>query len=185
MEDVIQTVKARMQEAVAWVNGNCESNDFAKSLKSYLEKKGALTVGQAMAALRSVDRAKLAENAPEVSTSAFERLFETAKSNGLKRPKLTIGDFRFSPAPDNGANAGAIYVKQEGVYLGKMMRGRFMAAVAGDHINSILRIANDPLGAAVAHGKLTGHCAVCSRLLSDPDSVERGIGPVCATKFGW
>lgn len=29
-------------------------------------------------------------------------------------------------------------------------------------------------------GKLTGICAMCRRVLSDPESIARGIGPVCA-----
>jgi Family of unknown function (DUF6011) len=28
-------------------------------------------------------------------------------------------------------------------------------------------------------------CAVCNRELSDPVSVEAGIGPICAERFGW
>lgn len=36
---------------------------------------------------------------------------------------------------------------------------------------------------AKAYGKAYGVCAKCGALLSDPDSVEAGIGPVCATKF--
>jgi hypothetical protein len=42
----------------------------------------------------------------------------------------------------------------------------------------------DPLGAAMKYGKLAGRCCSCGRDLTDPESIERGIGPVCATKFG-
>lgn len=31
-------------------------------------------------------------------------------------------------------------------------------------------------------GMQTGTCCVCARLLTDPSSVEAGIGPVCITK---
>jgi hypothetical protein len=41
----------------------------------------------------------------------------------------------------------------------------------------------DPLGAAMKYGKLAGRCCSCGRDLTDPESIERGIGPVCATKF--
>jgi hypothetical protein len=37
----------------------------------------------------------------------------------------------------------------------------------------------------VAYGKKFGRCAVCMRELSDPESIERGIGPVCAERMGW
>lgn len=36
---------------------------------------------------------------------------------------------------------------------------------------------------AAKFGHATGVCAICSRDLSDPVSVERGIGPVCAKRF--
>ena len=34
-------------------------------------------------------------------------------------------------------------------------------------------------------GKLYGSCAICGRKLRNPDSIKRGIGPVCAGKEGW
>lgn len=36
---------------------------------------------------------------------------------------------------------------------------------------------------AKAMGTRLGVCVVCGRTLTDPDSVERGIGPVCAGKL--
>jgi len=41
----------------------------------------------------------------------------------------------------------------------------------------------DPLAAAVKYGKLSGRCCSCGRDLTDPVSIEAGIGPVCARKF--
>jgi len=41
----------------------------------------------------------------------------------------------------------------------------------------------DPLGAAVKYGKLSGTCCSCGRDLTDPASIEAGIGPICAQKF--
>lgn len=32
-------------------------------------------------------------------------------------------------------------------------------------------------------GRMTGTCCVCARRLDNPESVEAGIGPVCASKF--
>lgn len=32
-------------------------------------------------------------------------------------------------------------------------------------------------------GRATGRCCVCSRLLTDPESIEAGIGPICASRF--
>jgi hypothetical protein len=35
---------------------------------------------------------------------------------------------------------------------------------------------------ARAFGELTGHCCVCGKLLTDPESIRNGIGPVCSDK---
>lgn len=38
---------------------------------------------------------------------------------------------------------------------------------------------------ASAFGHLYGRCMVCSRKLTDEESIEAGIGPVCASRQGW
>ena len=38
---------------------------------------------------------------------------------------------------------------------------------------------------AARFGLLTGVCACCGRTLTDPESIARGIGPVCARNRGW
>lgn len=35
-----------------------------------------------------------------------------------------------------------------------------------------------------AFGLRTGMCAICGRTLTDPESVQKGIGPVCEGKYG-
>lgn len=37
---------------------------------------------------------------------------------------------------------------------------------------------------AQAIGKLWGFCCICGRMLTNPESIENGIGPICAEKFG-
>lgn len=34
---------------------------------------------------------------------------------------------------------------------------------------------------AVQAGRMTGVCVICGATLADPESIERGMGPVCAT----
>lgn len=36
---------------------------------------------------------------------------------------------------------------------------------------------------AAEFGKATGRCARCAAVLTDEESISRGVGPVCATKF--
>lgn len=161
--------------------------DFAISLRTQVARKGYLSPAQLAAATKCmVKAAQRDRNArTEVDAGELERVFAIARSKGFKRVGVKVGPFRFSPAPEQGANPGAVYTKKDGEYLGKMLNGRFFGNASDQDLADIVRIAADPLGSAIAHGKMTGECAVCSRTLSDPVSIERGIGPVCADKFGW
>lgn len=190
MSDNLNAVRTAEPEVMAWIEAKlAKGNDFAASLHSFASRKGYLSPGQISAVLNGIKReaemVELAKNAPSVDTTRLEAVFAVATGKGLKKPALTIGDLRFNPAPETGANPGAIYVKQDGTYMGKMLRGQFITRTTGEFVSKVLAIAGDPEGEAIKHGKLTGRCAVCSRKLSDPESVDRGIGPVCAEKFGW
>jgi hypothetical protein len=35
------------------------------------------------------------------------------------------------------------------------------------------------------YGHAIGRCGMCSKTLTDPESISKGIGPVCAAKVGW
>lgn len=53
-----------------------------------------------------------------------------------------------------------------------------------DDVRDLLQELNaDPLAAARKYGKLSGRCCSCGADLVDPESIERGQGPVCAGKF--
>jgi hypothetical protein len=39
------------------------------------------------------------------------------------------------------------------------------------------------LDKAKEHGHKTGRCAICGAVLTNPDSIEAGIGPICASRF--
>lgn len=44
-------------------------------------------------------------------------------------------------------------------------------------------ILQDPKASAVAYATEHGRCAVCNAHLSDPESIARSMGPVCAKRF--
>ena len=48
----------------------------------------------------------------------------------------------------------------------------------------LTKIAADPAGEARLYGMRTGTCACCGRELTDPNSIEAGIGPICAENWG-
>lgn len=85
-----------------------------------------------------------------------------------------------------GANAGGIYITADHDYLGKITAAGALALRndAPDWVEAaIIDAQNDPLAAAAAYGHETGSCSVCGRLLTDPKSIELGIGPICADRM--
>lgn len=176
-----------------WMRNCAPTFEFANSLLTQFTRKGYLSDAQIAAAQRCVDKFNAAvsrrENAPEASLKPLEDAFNHALSLGARRAAMVVGNLRFSLAGAQSANPGAIYAKERdsGLYLGKFAQGRFFRArdCSDAHQDLLLDIAKDPLTKAIEHGRMTGECALCARELTDPESIDRGIGPVCAKKFGW
>lgn len=178
-----------------WLHDNADRSNFAASLLESVAKWGALTANQ-MAAVqriiaeqpkREAERAERAANAPVVTVEAIERAFSSAQDKGIKRPKMRLAGFKFSLAPATGRNAGAIYVTEGEEYLGKIAGGRFfgVATCTADKTDQVVSLASNPHEAAVAYGRRTGSCAICARELTNHASIDLGIGPICAAKYGW
>lgn len=184
-----------------WIAAKSDRFDFARAMADQLTKRGEFSAGQ-LAAIerlaaadaardiaRTAERAAVQAAAPACSVAAIETAFAAARADGIKRPLLRLAGFRFSPAPDTGRNAGAIYVKATagGAYLGKIAGGKFVKGFECDTPTAaeVVAVATDPEAAAVAYGKRFGRCACCGAELSNPESVARGIGPICAGRFGW
>ena len=127
--------------------------------------------------------------------SQFEALFnafETAKGKGAKRLTLRFEGVSIKPNRDNTVlwvtsqsetEMGEYGLKPK--YLGKVTPAGCDSRLGDDVKAIIMGAANDPLSAAIKYGKVSGSCSCCGRELTDPKSIEAGIGPICATKFGW
>lgn len=173
--------------------------EFAASMIEALLKYGHLTEKQEAAvrnataksiareAQWAADRAARDANAAVVEIDRIAAAFASAKAAGLAWPKLRLADFTFSPAGESSKNAGSIYVKQDDLYLGKVTDGRFTRSrdCTDAQEAAIVAACADPHAAAVAYGKETGVCACCGRKLTNAESVELGIGPICRDKWGW
>ena len=133
--------------------------------------------------------AAIAASAPAVNSAPLLAAFRRAATSGLRRPRLTFGAFVVKLAPDNGRNPGALYVTQPrgGEYLGKIVDGRFLRAGActDEAQAEVVRLIDDPKSAIEAYGMRTGQCAICGLELTNSESIERGIGPICAEKWGF
>jgi len=175
-----------------WLAAKKDSFEFAGSLFRAILKYGSLTEKQLAAAIRCMekDSPKVKEVAkavaPDVATDKLMAAFNAASASGLKRPKLRFEGFEATLAPKSGKNPGAVYVKNGVTYLGKVQDGKFFAArdCMTDVAEAVSEAMGDPLAAAIAYGKAHGACSCCGRLLTDPVSVSRGIGPICAERFG-
>lgn len=192
-------IETSREALIETLKGMVNWNEFAESLVTQFKRKGALTDRQWDAAMRMV--AKVQETAArketlksEVAIDRIKGVLDTAVARKLKTPQFHAAGLSFSLARASSFNAGAVYVKEGDTYLGKIKSGTFQpsAAATRQTLDAILRVAADPLGEAVKHGHLTGRCSCCNRKLTDDttkgkdgkSSVERGIGPVCAVKYG-
>lgn len=82
----------------------------------------------------------------------------------------------------HAAVEGVVGKIENGVLV--LFHGRIAGRITAQELrDALLQIEADPEAAAVLHGKASGRCAVCSRDLTDPESIARGIGPICAEKF--
>lgn len=179
-----------------WVQKNASKQEpfaFAVAMRDAVKKYGTLTDNQLAAirkcimreTARTEERVQRESNAKEIDASALEAAFAKA-SESLQWPKFSCGPFRVSKASAESKNAGSLYVKGNGgVYLGKISSGKFFPSreCTADLESEFRTLAADPKQAAIAHGKLTGSCACCGRALTNKESIELGIGPICASKW--
>jgi len=172
------------------------NNSFMNSLLMQFRKKGDLSQRQWEALnnnrQRALNNKAQEKDAPQVDLSKIKEMFETAMGNGLKRPTLRVDNLIISRAPDSGVNAGALYVKVkqsgENAYAGKLKDGKWFPirdfAKDENIIKTLQELAKDPQGVASTHGRKTGSCSMCGRELTDPKSIELGIGPICIENWG-
>lgn len=190
-----EAFKAANASAYAWMVKASERGDsFATSLLDGFTTYGGLTEKQlnavnnaiARSATRQQERVEVAPTLGEGALKLVESL-QNASARGLGRPKMRTEHFDFALAPKAGNNAGFVYVKstETGDYLGKIApTGKFMGfRCSPEMMATLAEVCQDPLGAAVKFGRLTGSCSCCGRKLDNKLSVELGIGPVCRDKY--
>ena len=128
-------------------------------------------------------------------TSQFEALFnafEAAKGKGAKRLTLRFEGVNVKPNRD----LSALWVTSQtefeqgdyGMqpkYLGKVTRTSIDSKFSDTVRETILTASRDPLTAAIKYGKVSGSCSCCGKELTVKESIDRGIGPICAKKFNW
>ncbi len=181
---------------IAYMGHRAQHSSFYAGLQEQFNAGGKLSerqiemirkdMAEAPARIAAAKAKREADRTGDCDLTQIEKLFDTARSNGLKKLKFRTPDADIKPAPDHGVNAGWLYVTKGELYLGKLKAGKFVASRDAPEgtLAKLQELAKDPLAVGIAYGKQTGNCCCCGRELSDPVSVERGIGPICETKWG-
>lgn len=192
----LKAFKETHKDLYAFLINARDWNDFAASLCAQIGDHRPLSEKQIAAAERMM--AKVAANrkareaakaaAPVIDLTKIMELVNTALESGYRTPRLRIHQLVISRAPDNGRNAGHLYVKRDGEYAGKITpEGKWLPVNrndSSDTLELLQSLAADPRKALTEHGKKTGECACCGRTLTNGQSIELGIGPICADRWG-
>lgn len=190
----------------AWISQKASTFDFADKMGQAVEKYGSLTDGQMEAVrrcmvrdrpivdhgARETDAFNAVSRAEAVDASKIVEAIRLGKESGLIWITLRFDGIVIKEAKKY---PGVLYVvhssktDQAGkkLYLGKIAEGKFFPARActPEDQARIILIASDPASAAKVYGNKTNRCCVCDRALTNKQSVEEGIGPICAGRVGF
>lgn len=132
--------------------------------------------------------------------SELPRLAETflSAAASLKWPKLRLTTSAdrsvvLSLCGPNSRTPGHINVTDGGSYGSNIYYGRIspegraeLRTTATPDVWAVLAAYNaDPLAEGKVQGLRTGRCMCCGRELTNPESVELGIGPICRDNWGY
>lgn len=171
----IDKFKVARPDLAAWLAAN--TSDFALSLRDTVADYGNLSVGQEAAIRRNLP------SSAEAPRPSFPKIEAMVRNENLK---LHLGNCKVT-AFRNGA-VGVVSTTFGKAQYGIIEHGgalkRFGAMT--DAIFATLQdVEARGLQAVKEIGVATGRCCVCARTLTDPTSIEQGIGPICATRVSW
>jgi hypothetical protein len=192
----ICNTRVAIGDRINWERGKASTHaDAALCAKAKLAQLNADALARATGSVsvRVTDGPVAVTSRPSVSLNGLLDFLRAAKEgrNGgkpLKFPKVAFaapgnGEVVISLAGDTGRNPGALYVKLNGEYAGKVTADG--VAYGLDALLPTLRaIEADPAGAGAAYGALRGHCSFCQTKLDDEGSLAVGYGPTCAKNYG-
>lgn len=203
-------VVADHQAELKWLDATLARRDrlpegYALMLADFrnrLLRGNALTDGQMAVVAKGMARSaqwaaervqKQAEQAVALDVTAIRTVLQSRK-------KVMVALFTFSMAPAHGNNPGAIYVKDNGQYVGKIPAGASTFAPGRDfdqsRLPALVEAMSDPAKAVKADAArrakalledptMSIPCGCCGLTLTNPESIARGIGPICAGKWGF
>lgn len=178
---------AALKAALPYLQGRDTS--FATSLLSGFEQYGRFTDRQRPYVERLVQSVAAPAPAPApVPAPAITLPVICGLVNLNRFARFTVGKLTLSLKNDGSL----IWVKWGGSIAGRIdsatcvytqSRKYLRDAALAEALAMLHKIEADPLNTARDEGVLTGRCACCSRPLTDPVSIDFGIGPICREKF--
>lgn len=145
---------------------------------------------------RLLEKPKLAQSLPRVGQWAPGEMCGTDEAWAMRKGSLIVPRGSYAIATDKLPGEAVNQTNFYSVWINKVddeVRWSVKQRISDDLIKlprarqyDVLNvISTDPGGAAAAYGHLIGKCGICGRGLTNDESRERGIGPVCAERWGW
>jgi hypothetical protein len=107
-----------------------------------------------------------------------------AVQNNVRKLQVRLPGITLSTV-NKGVNIGCVYVYENNQYVAKITTSGVLMGNVSDDVKNLLEDANDNLlQLAKIYGHESGSCSICGRKLDNPLSVQMGIGPICAKRFG-
>ena len=163
---------SEVADLAIWL-GNQTWSEFAQNLARYYRRNRTLTEAQIRSAVSMRDKAQ----ARQVQRNVAEAL--PVPTIGFYWESATSTVWFVRPAKNNGGHTYAM-TKTALDTRWAFQRGGMVTLANRIGIGSIVKLTVEQAGAL---GHECGHCVLCGRFLNDPESVARGIGPVCAGKL--
>lgn len=149
-------------------------------ITSLLEERGLLTP-------------EIEEQIPTLTKKQISKWIEKAKTIAPTRIWSDIPDGRYAVTGNDGSTD--FYRITTGAPESRWAGRRFLQLQLSDNYETVAQptrsavirkiIADTPKACAIRYGMEIGRCAICDRTLTNPESIARGIGPICAERVGW
>lgn len=156
-------------------------NTFAMSLVSRKKLTDKQIAWMHYLATEDVKEAETSQDVQGDYYDLVTKMYAAANARSkfqVRLPGITISTV------NRGVNIGCLYVFENGTYVGKITQQGVLNGNVSEDVKNILEDANDNLlQLAKIYGHETGNCSICGRTLSDPLSIQMGIGPICAKRF--
>lgn len=156
----------------------------------WLERSNKATEEQVRTWAESVDRTVVSAKIDWLKTQPKLATTDAPKSGSLERHNVPAGRYAVT-----GNDGQTVFVKVDRPTEGQWAGRIFVKVQAGDEMIRIARPVQDTLlgkiaadgvqAAMLRYGQEIGACGHCGRTLTNEESREAGIGPVCRNKMGW